>query len=159
METWKRLYAMVWIALVEFLLVMTPASDRTTLVVAHVGLGIAIVALAFVNFSDLRGTRVPGRVKRIAKSTFTLAVVAGVLGVLLGLGVGQAWTFPLVGITVYGLLEFVHVINAFAIITQAAATAIGYDMWEEREFERESEPGQVPEHPSVAAKHAATANP
>jgi hypothetical protein len=45
------------------------------------------------------------------------------------------------------LILFFHVINAFAIITQAAAVAIAYDMWEDHEFVKETEPGIVPPLP------------
>jgi hypothetical protein len=34
------------------------------------------------------------------------------------------------------------------MITQAAAVAIAYDMWEDREFLTETEPGVVPPHPA-----------
>jgi len=147
MKTWQLLYAMIWIAFVEFLLAMTPTGDRRPLVLAHIGLGVGIVVLAFVNFTRLRATRVPGRVKRIAKSTATLSLAAGVLGVLLAVRLGATWALPLVGITVYGAIAFLHVVNAFAILTQAAAVAIAYDMWEDREFAKETEPGVVPGFP------------
>ena len=151
MKTWQGLYGMVWIAFVEFLLILTPTTTKMPFVVAHIGVGIAIVALAFVNFSNVRGTRVPGRVKRTAKSTLQLSVVTGVLGVLLALRLGGEIALPIIGFTVYELIDFLHVVNAFAIITQAAAVAIAYDMWEDREFEKETEPGVVPPHPAAQA--------
>ncbi len=40
-----------------------------------------------------------------------------------------------------------HAVNALAIITQAAAAAIAYDMWEDHEFEKESLPGVIPPAP------------
>ena len=150
MKLWMALYAMIWIAFLEFLLVLTPAADPTGLVYAHIGLGIVILALAWYNFDRLRKTRVPARVKRIAKSTFSLSVAMAVLGILLRLDVGADLVIPLVGISFYGLVEFVHVVNAFAIVTQAAAVAIAFDMWEDREFEKETEPGTVPEKPFPA---------
>jgi hypothetical protein len=38
----------------------------------------------------------------------------------------------------------------FAIITQAAAVAIAYDMWEDREFAKETAHGEVPAMPAPA---------
>ncbi|MEK6851436.1 MAG: hypothetical protein AABY30_02735 [Candidatus Thermoplasmatota archaeon] len=152
MKTWALLYALIWIAFLEFLLVMTPAADRGPFVLLHIAVGVIIVALSFVNFQRLRATQVPGRVKRIARSTVQLSVAAGVLGVLLAFKVGSTWVLPIVGITVYGLLDFLHVVNAFAIITQAAAVAIAHDMWEDREFEKETEPGFIPELPKPQPK-------
>ena len=80
---------------------------------------------------------------------------SGVAGRQPGLGingpnVGAELVIPLVGISFYGLVEFVHVVNAFAIVTQAAAVAIAFDMWEDREFEKETEPGTVPAKPFPA---------
>ncbi|MGQ0796413.1 MAG: hypothetical protein ACT4OI_00900 [Methanobacteriota archaeon] len=50
--------------------------------------------------------------------------------------------------TVWGLILFIHVVNAFAIITQAAAVAIAYDMWEDKEFLKETAPGEIPAVPA-----------
>jgi len=151
MKTWQQLYAMIWLAFVEFLLILTPTTEKTPFVAAHIGLGVAIVALAFLNFVRLRETRVPGRVKRTAKSTMQLSAAMGVLGVLLALKLGNTMALPIIGFTVYELINFLHVVNAFAIITQAAAVAIAYDMWEEREFQQETEPGVVPPNPAMQA--------
>ncbi len=147
MKLWMVLYAMIWIVFLEFLLVMTPVADPTTLVYLHIALGLVILGLAFYNFDGLQRTRVPGRVKRIAKSTFQLSVVTAVLGVLLAFHVGADIVIPVVAVSVYGLILFVHVVNAFAIITQAAAVAIAHDMWEDKEFEKETEVGEVPAMP------------
>lgn len=144
MKTWMLLYAMIWIAFLEFLLVMTPTGDSAVLVYLHIAVGVVILGLAYYNFDQLRTTRVPARVKRIAKSTFSLAVVAAVLGLLIRFDIGAGIEIPLTGITILGFLLFLHVVNAFAIITQAAAVAIAYDMWEDKEFEKETEPGSVP---------------
>jgi hypothetical protein len=37
------------------------------------------------------------------------------------------------------VLIYLHVVSSFAIITQAAAVAIAYDMWEDNEFVKETE--------------------
>ncbi len=144
MKLWESLYAMIWIVFIEFLLAMTPLVS-TVLIYLHVALGVAIVGLAFYNFSGIRSTRVPGRVKRISQASFNLSVAVAILGVLLVLDIGRA--ILLINVSVYGLILFFHVVIAFAIITQAAAIAIAYDMWEDHEFVKETEPGVVPPMP------------
>jgi len=49
-----------------------------------------IIGLASYNFNGVRLTAVPGRVKRIEKTTLNLSNVCGILGVLLYLGIGAA---------------------------------------------------------------------
>ena len=146
MKLWMALYAMVWVALIEFLLVMTPGAS-SVLIYLHSILGIAIIGLAFYNFSGIRNTRVMGRVKRIAQTSFILSVAAGIFGVLIFFDIGKTPVIPVINVSIYGLILFFHVICAFAIITQAAAIAIAHDMWEDKEFEKETEPGIVPPHP------------
>jgi len=146
MKLWMTLYAMIWIVLIEFLLAMTPGGSHI-LIYLHVILGAAIVVLAAYNFSGVRNTRVAGRVKRIAQASFNISVMVAILGILLFFDAGRAQTIPLINVSIYGLILFFHVFSSFAIITQAAAIAIAYDMWEEREFEKETEPGVVPPMP------------
>lgn len=149
MKLWAALYAMIWITLIEFLLVMIHRGSNV-LSSLHILLGFVIMGLAFYNFSEVRKTRVPGRVKRIAQVSFNLSVVLLILGFLLIPSIGKDWLIPLVDISVYGLILFFHTIIAFAIITQAAAVAIAYDMWEDKEFIQETEPGDVPPMPMPA---------
>ena len=144
---------MIWVVFLEFLLAMTPNAPAWTEFV-HIALGFVIVGLAFYDFNGLRATAVPARVKRIAKSTLQLSVVMGALGFLLFFDVGVDWTI-LFGVTVWGLILFIHVVNAFAIITQAAAVAIAYDMWEDKEFAKETAPGEVPAMPTPKKPDAA----
>ena len=146
MKLWASLYAMIWIVLIEFLLAMTPGGSPV-LIYLHIVLGVAIVGLAFYNFSGIRNTRIAGRVKRIAQASFNISVMVAILGVPLFFDVGRAWVIPLINVSIYGLILFFHVISAFAIITQAAAIAIAHDMWEDREFAEETEPGVVPPMP------------
>lgn len=141
-KLWMALYGMIWIVFFEFLLAMTPNAPAA-LEYVHVALGFVIVGLAYYDFTGLRQTAVPARVKRIANSTLQLSIVMGVLGLLLFFNVGATWTI-LFGVTVWGLILFIHVVNAFAIITQAAAVAIAYDMWEDKEFAKETAPGELP---------------
>ena len=140
MKLWVTLYAMIWIVLIEFLLAMTPGVSKI-LIYLHSVIGVAIIGLAFYNFSGIRNTRVPGRVKRIAQASFNLSVVAGILGVMIFFDIGKTPVIPVINISLYGLILFFHVICGFAIITQAAAIAIAYDMWEDKEFVKETEPG------------------
>jgi len=146
MKLWMALYAMVWVALIDFLLVMTPGGS-SVLLYLHIALGVAIIGIAFYNFSGIRNTRVPGRVKRIAQVSFNLSVAAGIFGALIFFDIGRSSIIPMINISVYGFILFLHVICAFAIITQAAAIAIAHDMWEEKEFAKETEPGIVPPMP------------
>jgi hypothetical protein len=146
MKLWMSLYAMIWIVLIEFLLAMTPGGSQI-LIYLHIFLGIAIVGLAFYNFSGIRKTRVVGRVKRISQVSFNISLLVAIFGVLIFFEVGKAWVIPLINISLYGLMLFLHVINSFAIITQAAAIAIAYDLWEDKEFVKETEPGIVPPMP------------
>ncbi len=151
MKLWASLYAMIWVVLIEFLLAMTLGAS-SVLIYLHVVLGVAIVGLAFYNFAGIRKTRVAGRVKRIARVSFNLSVVVVVLGFLLGFllffNARKMLAIPLINVSVYGLILFFHTIIAFAIITQAAAVAIAYDMWEDKEFAEETEPGVVPPMPT-----------
>lgn len=143
MKLWMSLYAMIWVVFIEFLLAMTPGAS-IVLRYLHIALGLVIIGLAWYNFNGVRWTSVPGRVKRIAKTTFILSVVIGVLGLPLYFGAASP---ILLGITLWGMSLFLHVVVGFAIITQAAAVAIAYDMWEDREFAKETAPGEVPEMP------------
>ena len=146
MKLWASLYAMTWITLIEFLLVMT-LRGSPVLIYLHVVLGIAIVGLAFYNFFGIRNTRIASRVKRIAKACFNISIAVAVLGIPLIFDVGRELVIPLINVSIYNLILFFHVISAFAIITQAASIAIAHDMWENREFTEETEPGSVPPMP------------
>ncbi len=146
MKLWVALYAMVWIALIEFFLVMTPGAS-SVLIYLHIVIGVVITGLAFSNFSGIRTTRVMGRVKRIAQASYNISVTAGISGVLIFFDIGKTPVIPVINVSIYGLILFFHVICAFAIITQAAAIAIAHDMWEDKEFEKETEAGVVPPHP------------
>ena len=148
MKLWMSLYAMIWIAFIEFMLEMTPGASNV-LQYLHIALGLVIIGLASYNFNGVRLTAVPGRVKRIAKTTFNLSIVCGILGVLFYFGTGAASPI-LFGVTFGGMILFLHVVIGFAIITQAAAVAIAYDMWEDREFAKETAPGKVPDMPAPA---------
>lgn len=142
MKLWISLYAMIWIVFLECMFLMIPTSS-VYLLYLHIALGFAIIGLAFYNFRRLLATTVPGRVKRIARVIIWMAILDGAFGILVYFQVGAEWA-TLLGVTVGGLMLLLHDAISFAIITQAAAVAIAHDMWEGKEFEKESEPGKVP---------------
>lgn len=90
---------------------------------------------------------VPGQVQRVSKASFSLSIFMAFLGIPLCFEVGRDW-IVLFGVTVRGLILFIHVVNAFATITQAAAVAIAYDMREDMEFTKETRPGEIPAAPT-----------
>jgi len=141
MRLWAALYGAIWVVLLEFLLAMIP-QGHSFLIYLHGALGFVILVIAYYNFHALRETAVPGRVKRTASATFYLAILMCILGPLIFFDVGTGWTV-FYGLTVWNGLVLLHVVNAFAIITQMAAVAIVYDMWEEKEFLQETRPGEV----------------
>ncbi len=158
-KLWQALFAMIWIAFLEFLLAMSShvfvgPFAYTVLIGLHVVLGFGIIALALNNFNGVRNTTIAGRVKRTAKSTFQLSILMAVLGVILVFPDYLTWTIPLIGISLFYAILFVHVVNAFAIITQAAAVAIAYDMWEDKEFNQETKVGEVPPMPAPTKPNA-----
>ncbi len=156
MKLWQALFAMIWIAFLEFLIVMSThvtsfASITNPLIYIHAALGFAMIALAYNNYKGVRDTTIAGRVKRTAQSTFQLSILMAVLGViLLFKDPLNTWMIPLINISVFYVIAFVHVVNAFAIITQAAAVAIAYDMWEDKEFDQVTKAGEVPAMPAPA---------
>jgi len=150
MKLWVALYGSIWIVLLEFLLSMVP-QGRPWVLYVHFILGFVIVGVAYYNYHALRQTAVPGRIKRIVSATISMSVLMAVLGPLLVLNVGAGWPV-FTGVTVWNLILFIHVMTAFGIITQMAAVAIAYDMWEDKEFLEETKPGVVPPPPTQGPK-------
>jgi len=146
MKLWVSLYSMTWILFIEFLLVMVYRGS-SVLVYLHTILGVAVVVIAFYNFSGIRNTSIAGRVKRTAQVCFYLSIAIAVLGFPLLLDVGREFVVPLIDLSIYRLILVVHLIIALAMITQAAAVAIAHDMWENHEFSEETQPGSVPPMP------------
>ncbi len=155
MKLWQSLFAMIWIVFLEFLIVMSThvtsfTSMADPLIWVHSALGFGIIALAYNNFKGVRDTTIAGRVKRTAQSTFQLSILMAILGiVLLFKGTLMPWTIPVLNLSVFYAIAFFHVVNAFAIITQAAAVAIAYDMWEDKELEQVTAAGEVPPAPPL----------
>ena len=129
LKLWASLYAMVWLAFLEFILVWAPASGFALLLYAHVILGVVIFVIAYSNASKLGKTQCPARIRRIVKATVGLAAFEGVLGILFY--VSKTTSLPDL---VTNAVDFLHIATALAIVTQAASTATAYDMWEEKEF-------------------------
>ncbi len=146
MKLWATLYSVTWIVFVEFLLGTWP-NPPVFVPYLHLVLGFGIVLLTYNSYRRLKGTAVPARLKRIARATYGISIFMVFLGLLLWFGVGSGWAFLFPGFTVFRLLLFLHIVNAIAIITQAAALALAYDMWEDREYEKGSTPGEVPAMP------------
>jgi hypothetical protein len=126
---WKSLYAMVWLAFLQIVIIVMP---RFTiyLVDVHVLLGLVILGLAHYNNAKMKHTEAPNRLKRITKSTAILATFQIILGIILYANLRMNVSVPLVAVIV-----FVHIVIALAIITQAASVATAYDMWEDHEYD------------------------
>lgn len=159
MKLWQALFAMIWIVFVEFLIVMSThvtsfVSIADPLIYVHAALGFAIILLAYNNYTGVRDTTIAGRVKRTAQSTFQLSILMAVLGVILLFKGQLGWQIPVINLSLFYVLVFIHVVNAFAIITQAAAVAIAYDMWEDKEFNQETKAGEVPPMPTPVPPQA-----
>jgi hypothetical protein len=126
---WKPLYAMVWLAFLQIVIIVMP---RFTLylVDVHAILGVAILGLAHYNNAKMKHTEAPNRLKRITKTTAILATFQIILGIILYANLRMNMSVPLVGVII-----FIHIVIALAIITQAASVATAYDMWEEHEYD------------------------
>ena len=156
MKLWSSLYLLIWVSFLAFPLATIP-NPGPVVPYLHALVGLAIILLAYSNSEKLRATTVPGRVKRIARASFQLSVLMAVLGILLWFNAGAS--IPLLwGRSVYDLLIFFHLVNAVAITTQAAAVAIAYDMWEDKEFLKETLPGEIPPPPAPAPRSPAPAH-
>ena len=124
------MYAVIWLALFEILLVLFPVFGFTLNIVLHGILGVGILVFTFYIQRSVRRTSCPARIKRIVVTTFALAVFQGVLGLALFTGIELSW-----GSTYSDIISFLHVVTSIAIITQASSSATAFDMWEEKEFQ------------------------
>lgn len=149
MKLWGALYAMIWLVFVQIWLAYTPILGQVPYYL-HIVLGFLILGLAYRNVEALRATTAPGRIKRTVQATFGLSILMAFLGMFMVTGFGASGP-ELLGITIAGVVTFIHFVNAMAIITQAAAAAIAYDMWEDREFLESSKPGEIPPAPAPGA--------
>lgn len=134
MNIWKQLYAVVWLAFLQIIIIVVNVPGfRTYLAYGHAVLGLVILGLAHYNNMQIKATKAPNRLKRIVKSTATLATIQPILGIVLFLSVVLGIGIPFAGPFV-GVIIFLHLGIALAIITQASSVATAYDMWEEKEF-------------------------
>lgn len=122
MKLWASLYLMIWLAFLEFMILLARIQGLALLVELHILLGVIIILLAFYNAARLRATQAPARIKRIAGALAGMATFEAVLGLPLYFDIGG------------NLLRVLHLIVAFAILAQASSVATTYDMWEEKEF-------------------------
>jgi len=120
---------MVWLAFLQIVIIVMPRFTPY-LVDAHVILGLVILGLANYNNTNMKHTEAPNRLKRITKTTAILATFQIILGTILYANLRMNMSLPLVGVIV-----FIHIVIALAIITQAASVATAYDMWEDHEYE------------------------
>ena len=128
MRIWKQLYAMVWLAFLQIIIITLPRFT-VYLVDTHVILGLALLALAHYDNALIKKTAAPKRLKRIVTATAALATFQIILGAILYANLRLNVSVPLVSV-----ISFLHIMTALAIITQAASVATAYDMWEEDEF-------------------------
>ncbi len=152
MRLWAKLYALIWVVLLEVWLGFTPIAPPVPVYV-HIALGVLIVGLAYSNFVALRDSRTVGRLKRTARATFALSLLMAVLGVAIYFNVGSSWIVAW-GLSIGSGIRFLHFVNAMAILSQTSATAVVYDVWEEKEFLKETGPGEIPPPPSPAEPRA-----
>jgi len=120
---------MVWLAFLQIVIIVMP---RFTLylVDVHAILGLAILGLAHYNNAKMKHTEAPNRLKRITKTTAILATFQIIVGIILYANLRMNLSVPLAGVII-----FIHIVLALAIITQAASVATAYDMWEEHEYD------------------------
>ncbi len=130
MKLWQQLYGMIWLTFLQIILLFVLPSSSVYVIGLHAVLGLAIFGLAFSDNSKMQKLEVPFRLKGIVKSTFTLAAAQLVLGLIL-YAVNNYFSLGDIG---NGVVTFIHVAIALAIITQASSAATAYDMWEEKEY-------------------------
>ncbi len=128
MDLWRQLYALIWLAFLQIIIIVV-FEPTTYLLAIHIVLGLTILGLAYYDHFKMKKTTAPDRLKRIIKSTSILATAQLVLGILLYLEI-TLLSNGLVETTI----RFSHVTVALAIITQASSVATAYDMWEEHEY-------------------------
>lgn len=136
MKTWAIMYAIIWVAFIEILIVLFPVIGTFPTYDLHFVVGAMVLGLAYLIFVRVRATSCPSRIKRITKATFGFAVFQAFLGVVLYVALSMN-----VGGILVDFINFLHVAAALAIITQAASSATAFDMWEEKEFMSAPEAG------------------
>ena len=123
LSLWARLYLLIWLAFAQFF--VTAFSEAFGALYLHFAVGLAVLALAIMNYRSLMNTSAPDRVKRISRVIPGMAAFDGLLGIPL---------YVFTDGTVHWAINILHLAVAVAIIAQASSTATAYDMWEEKEF-------------------------
>lgn len=129
LKTFQTMYGIIWLMLVLILL-QSKAVDFPGVAYVHMGLGGLVLVMVYYNYASVAKTACPDRTKRIVKIYATLAAVQPFLGII----IFAAGLYNLFGICQMGIVQFLHLVIAIAMITQAASAATSYDMWEEKEF-------------------------
>jgi len=135
LKVWQTLYAIIWLMLLEVLF-QSKAIDFQGVEYVHMLLGVLVLALAVYNYVNVNKTAAPDRTKRILKALVTFGTVQPILGIIVFVG----GVYNLYGICNMGIVQFLHLVVAIAMITQASSAATSYDMWEEKEFLQPSKP-------------------
>jgi len=123
LSLWARLYLLIWLAFAQFF--VTAFSEAFGALYLHFAVGLAVLALAIMNYRSLMNTSAPDRVKRISRVIPGMAAFDGLLGIPL---------YVFTDGTTHWAINILHLAVALAIIAQASSTATAYDMWEEKEF-------------------------
>ena len=129
MKTWALMYLLIWLVFLEMLIVLFPVLAYQPTEYLHGAVGVAVAALAVGVYRQVRKSECPNRIKLIVKTTASFTIADGLLGVLLYIPAQSTLTS-----SVLDLVRFLHFALAVAIITQASASALAFDMWEEKEF-------------------------
>ncbi|MGD0145401.1 MAG: hypothetical protein ABSB53_00910 [Nitrososphaerales archaeon] len=129
MKTWAVMYAIIWVAFIQILIVLFPVIETFPTYDLHLVVGVVVLGLAYLIFVRVKATSCPDRIKRITKATFGFAIFQ----VFLGVALYGALSANVDGILI-DFINFLHAAVALTIITQAASSATAFDMWEEKEF-------------------------
>jgi len=129
LKTHQGLYGIIWLMLL-LILIQSGAINFPGVAYVHMGLGALVLVISYVNYDSVAKTACPDRTKRIVKTYFSFSIAQAVLGVI----VFVVGVYDLFGICQMGIIQFLHLFIAIAMITQAASAATSYDMWEEKEF-------------------------
>ncbi len=129
MKVWTRLYIVIWLTFIQFLLAFAASHLPLWVVDLHFLVGVLVLGFAHWNRATLSKSNAPKRLKRIATATAVLATVQPLLGLPLYLNLRVG-----VGVPLGVIIQFAHLVNALALLSQSSSTATAYDMWEEKEF-------------------------
>jgi threonine/homoserine efflux transporter RhtA len=142
MRTWALMYALIWVSFLQIIIVLFPILGSFLSNGLHLLTGILIAVMAYNISVRVRSTSCPDRIKRITLTTRNLSVFEGLLSIPPYLSSALGFDLPFTYI-----IDFLHVVIAIAIITQASASANAFDMWKEKEFLQLQKSGRLPCEP------------